>query len=189
MEDQNIPSCFQEPVLGYLLHPEESERSMPGKKSGFSPPGMDYQQVRAYRREKEQKEERMKLMKAALIFVVGLTLAVAVNAKTLETVKKAGENTVTVILEKDPPASGDNAVTVSVKDPKGKAVTSARVAIEYGMPAMMGMPAMKYKADTVLKGDVYTGVLNFSMPGAWYVNVKVEGAGRTDTVKLNVDVR
>jgi hypothetical protein len=32
-------------------------------------------------------------------------------------------------------------------------------------------------------------VLNFSMPGAWYVNVKVEGVGKTETVKLNVDVR
>jgi hypothetical protein len=131
----------------------------------------------------------MKLMKALLICIVGLSLAVAVNAKTLETVKKAGENTVTVTLQKDPPATGKNSITVSVRDPGGKAVTSAKVVVDYGMPAMPGMPAMKYKAATALKGEKYEGVLDFSMPGAWYVNVKVEGVGKTETVKLNVDVR
>jgi hypothetical protein len=139
--------------------------------------------------EKHKEDTMRKSMAALLVVMVGFFLAASADAKTLETVKKVGENTVTVTLEKDPPATGDNAVTVAVNDSKGKAVTTAKVAIDYGMPAMMGMPAMKYKAATALKGDTYTGVLNFSMPGAWYVNVKVEGVGKTETVKLNVDVR
>jgi len=131
----------------------------------------------------------MKLMKATLIVVIGLTLTVAVNAKTLETVKKVDQNTVTIILEKDPPATGDNDITVLIKDMAGKAVTKAKVSIDYGMPAMPGMHPMKYKAAAALKGEKYTAVLNFSMSGPWYVNVKVEGLGKAETVKLNVDVR
>jgi hypothetical protein len=131
----------------------------------------------------------MNLMKGFLICGLVVTIALTVHAKSLETVKKVGGNTVTVTLEKDPPATGNNGISVSVKDPAGKAVTKARVSVDYGMPAMPGMPAMKYKSATELKGDRYVGKLNFSMPGAWYVNVKVEGVGKTETVKLNVDVR
>ena len=127
--------------------------------------------------------------KALVIMMIVLFAAVAAHAKSMEVTKKAGENTVTVTLEKDPPVTGDNAVTVTVKDASGKAVTDAKVVIDYGMPAMPGMPAMRYKAAPALKGDTYTGVLNFSMSGPWYVNVKVEAAGKTETVKLNVDVR
>lgn len=123
------------------------------------------------------------------VFAAVLILAIAGFAKSLEAVKKAGDNTVTVTLEKDPPTTGDNTATVLIKDMAGKAVTKAKVSIDYGMPAMPGMHPMRYKAAAELKGEKYTSVLNFSMSGPWYVNVKVEGVGKTETVKLNVDVR
>jgi hypothetical protein len=189
MEDQKIPSCFHEPILGQTLHTEKSTRSQSVKPAGFSRRGIEFQGELSYRKENRVKAEHVKLMKALLVFLLGLTLAVAVNAKTFEMVKKAGENTVTVTLEKDSPATGDNNITVAVKDPAGKAVTDVKVAIEYFMPAMMGMPAMNYKATPELKGDKYTGKLNFSMAGAWNVNVKVTRGGKSETIKRNVDVR
>jgi len=56
------------------------------------------------------------------------------------------------------------------------------------MPAMPGMPAMNYKAKAALSGSRYLANVNFSMSGAWGVNIKITRAGKTQAVKLNVDV-
>ncbi len=124
------------------------------------------------------------MIAALLVLIAGMAYA-----KGMEVTKKAGGNTVTITLRNDPPVTGENAIAVIVKDAAGKAVTDAKVVVDYGMPAMPGMPAMKYKEDTAFKDGKYTGTLNFSMPGSWYVNVKVGKAGKTNTAKLNVDVR
>jgi hypothetical protein len=80
-------------------------------------------------------------------------------------------------------------MTVGIKDGAGKDVTDATVTVDYGMPAMPGMPAMNYKASTNLKSTLYTATLNFSMSGAWTINIKIAKAGKTQTVKLNVDIK
>jgi hypothetical protein len=127
-------------------------------------------------------------MKKFLIVVLLVLVAGAVSAKSLEVTKKAGTNTVTVTLQNDPPATGPNTVTVAVKDASGKAVTNAAVEVDYVMPAMPGMPAMKYKAPLKLTGQVYTGVLDFSMAGSWQVSVKVKQGTQTGTVRFSTDV-
>ncbi len=128
-------------------------------------------------------------MKKLMIVVLLVLVSGALYAKGLEATRKAGPYAVTIQLQSETPVTGDNAVTILVKDQTGKTVTDAKVSVDYGMPAMPGMPAMKYKAAAELKADTYTGVLNFSMPGSWYVNVKVSKGGKTGTAKLNVDVR
>jgi hypothetical protein len=127
-------------------------------------------------------------MKKTMIVILLVLLAGAVYAKSMEITKKAGPNTVTVTLQNDPPATGSNPVTVAVKDAQGKAVTDAVVEVDYVMPAMPGMPAMKYKEPLKLTGQVYTGKLDFSMPGPWQVSVKVKQGGKTGTVKFATDV-
>lgn len=127
-------------------------------------------------------------MKGFLIMVVLILAAGVVYAKGMEVTKKAGSNTVTITLQNDPPVTGKNAFTVLVRDASGKVVTDAKVTVGYEMPAMPGMPAMRYKAPAVLKGRLYAGTMNFSMPGSWHINVKVSRGGKTGTAKLNVDV-
>lgn len=129
------------------------------------------------------------MTKKILIAALLILIAGTAYAKGMEVTKKAGTNTVTIMLQNDPPVTGENTVAIVVKDAAGKAVTDAKVVIDYGMPAMPGMPAMKYKTDTTLKSGKYAGTINFSMPGSWYVNVKVTQAGKSNTAKLNVDVR
>jgi hypothetical protein len=109
-------------------------------------------------------------------------------AKDFAVEKKAGDYTVNFTLDKNPPVNGNNNMTIGIKDAKGASVTDATVDVDYGMPAMPGMPAMNYKAKTQLKKNLYTGALNFSMSGAWFVNIKITKAGKTQTVKFNVDV-
>ncbi|MDA8242109.1 MAG: FixH family protein [Nitrospiraceae bacterium] len=130
-------------------------------------------------------------MKRILIFAVMMILAAGVAyAKNYEVTKKVGGYEVTVTLDKNPPvAGGDNNVTVIVKDAAGKAVTDAKVLVDYSMPAMPGMPAMNYKTTTTLDGSLYKAKMNFSMSGSWSVAVKVRHGGKMSTVKFSVDVQ
>jgi len=40
-----------------------------------------------------------------------------------------------------------------------------------------------------LKGERYLATVNFSMAGPWFVNIKINRGGKTQTVKLNVDIK
>ena len=118
-----------------------------------------------------------------LLLVVGL-----VYAKDYTVMKKAGSYTVEVKMDKNPPITGQNKMEINIKDDKGAKVTDATVTVDYSMPAMPGMPAMNYKAKAELNGSRYLAKVNFSMSGAWAVNIKITRAGKTQAVKLNVDV-
>ena len=123
---------------------------------------------------------------AAMVFFLFSGLA---SAKDYEVTKKAGDYTVVVTIDKNPPITGDNNLTVSVKDPAGAEVTDAKVSVEYSMPAMPGMPAMKYGAAAGLTGKIYKTKVNFSMSGSWNMVVKIVRGGKTAQVKFTVDAR
>ena len=128
-------------------------------------------------------------MKRFIIAIFALLLAAGfVYAKDYEVTKKAGVYTVQVRINKNPPVTGPNKMEISIRDAKGAGVTDATVAVDYGMAAMSGMPAMNYKTKTELKGDRYLANLNFSMSGPWFITIKITRAGKTQSVKLNVDV-
>jgi len=128
--------------------------------------------------------KRITLIVCVLLLAVGLAYA-----KDYEMTKKAGEYTVLVTIDKNPPVTGKNTMTVGIKDGAGKDVTDATVAIDYAMPAMPGMPAMNYKAGTSLKDKRYVAEMDFSMSGSWSIAVKITRGGKTQAVKLNVDVK
>jgi hypothetical protein len=129
-------------------------------------------------------------MKRLAFIICVLFLAVGLaDAKDYEMTKKAGEYTVLVTIDKNPPVTGKNNMAIGIKDGAGRDVTDAVVAIDYIMPAMPGMPAMNYKAGASLKDKRYLATLNFSMPGPWSIAVKITRGGKTQSVKLNVDVK
>jgi hypothetical protein len=123
---------------------------------------------------------------AAAAFLMACSLALA---KDYELTKKAGEYTVLVTIDKNPPITGENKMDITIKDTAGKNVTDATVAVDYGMPAMPGMGAMNYKTTAGLKGDRYLATINFSMAGPSYINIKITRGGKSQSVKLNVDVK
>jgi hypothetical protein len=129
------------------------------------------------------------MMKRFATALIILLLAVGlVYGKEYMVVKKAGNYTVGVKLDKNPPITGQNKMEISIQDDKGGNVTDVTVVVEYVMPAMPGMPAMNYKTKAELNGNRYLANVNFSMSGAWAVNIKITRAGKTQAVKLNVDV-
>jgi hypothetical protein len=123
---------------------------------------------------------------AVMVFFLMAGLAFA---KDFEVTKKAGDFTVTVKIDRNPPVTGENKVSVAIRDAKGADVKDVKVSVDYSMPAMPGMPAMKYNADAGLKGSEYQAKLNFSMSGAWDVAVRISRGDKKTQVKFNVDVR
>ena len=129
-------------------------------------------------------------MKRLAIIVMALILAAGVvYAKDYEVTKKAGDYSILIKIDKNPPVAGQNNVEIAITDAAGKAVTDAKVALNYSMPAMAGMPAMSYKADAPLKGTVYKTSLNYSMSGSWNNEIKITRAGKTQSAKFTVDAK
>lgn len=129
------------------------------------------------------------MKKLGLVVLVLLLVAGIAYAKDYEVKKKAGEYNVEVKIDRNPPVVGDNNVKIEIKDSSGKYVTDAKVVVDYGMPAMPGMPAMNYKTDAELKGDEYKAKMNLSMSGSWNIAVKITRAGKTSTMKFTVDAK
>lgn len=129
-------------------------------------------------------------MKTSALFMLALLLmAGVVYAKDFEVKKKVGEYDMIVMIDKNPPITGDNNMAVRVRDAAGKDITDAKVKVEYSMPAMPGMPPMIYKADAALSGSEYRTKVNFPMSGSWNVVIKAARSGKTAAAKLTVDVR
>ena len=118
-----------------------------------------------------------------------LLIAGTAYAKDYEVKKKAGDFDVQIRIDKNPPIAGENHMDIAVKDAAGKPVTDATVAVNYSMPAMQGMPAMNYKTNAELKGEVYKANLGLSMSGSWNVEVKITKAGKTSSLKFTVDAK
>jgi hypothetical protein len=129
-------------------------------------------------------------MKRLVIFIMALFLiAGVVYAKDYEVSKKAGDYNVLIKIDKNPPVAGENNVEIGITDASAKAVTDAKVGINYSMPAMAGMPAANYKADAELKGTVYKAKINYSMAGSWNNEVKITRGGKTVSARFTVDAK
>lgn len=130
-------------------------------------------------------------MKRVILLLMVLALMIGTAwGKNYEVTKKVDDFTVKVEIDKNPPITGNNNVTITITDGSGKPVTDAKVKVEYSMPAMAGMPPMNYKADAVLKGNEYKAVMNFSMAGGWNNAIQITPAsGKAKKVLFSVDVK
>jgi hypothetical protein len=127
--------------------------------------------------------------KFLMVLTAVLLLCGVVYAKDYEINKKAGDYNVEVKIDKNPPVVGNNNVEIKIRDEKGGYVTDAKVIVEYSMPAMPGMPAMNYKADTKLEGKEYKAKMDLSMAGSWNVTIKITRGDKTSKVKFSVDAQ
>ncbi len=128
------------------------------------------------------------MKKIAMVGLVLLLAAGVVYAKEDGVQKKAGEYDVKVSIDRNPPVAGDNNVAIAITGAGGP-VKDAKVAVEYSMPAMPGMPPMNYKTDALLKGDLYKAVMNFSRSGSWNVTVRISRGGKAVSTKFTVDAK
>ena len=129
------------------------------------------------------------MKRLVLAAMMVLLVAGTAVAKDYEVTKKAGDYNVMVKIDRNPPITGDNTLSVTIKDASGAEIKDAKVAVENSMAAMPGMPAVKYKTDLELKGSEYTAKVNFSMPGGWNIAVIINRGDKKTQAKFNVDVR
>lgn len=124
---------------------------------------------------------------SVVILSTMLLLSGIAYAKDYEVSKKTGDYDVQVKIDKNPPVVGNNNIDIGVRDSSGKYITDAKVSIAYVMPAMPGMPAMKYNAEAEVKGNEYKAKMDLSMAGSWNITVKITRAGKTSSMKFTVD--
>ena len=124
-----------------------------------------------------------------IMALIVLLIAGLAYGKEYEVKKKAGEYTVDVKIDKNPPVTGANNMDIDIKDAAGKAVKDAKVVVEYGMAAMPGMPAMNYKTDAEPKGEKYKAVMNLSMAGPWNIAIRITKGPKTETARFTVDAK
>jgi len=126
------------------------------------------------------------LLISTLILFVTVALG---DARGIEMKKRVGDLEAGMRIDRNPPVLGDNNIEIELKDAAGKAVTDAKVLVNYYMPPMPRMAPMNYTTDAKLKGDKYKAKMNFIMSGPWIIAVKINHAGRTSTVKFNIDAQ
>ena len=92
----------------------------------------------------------------------------------------------------NPPARGQNKLTVTLKEGTGKPLAGAQVSVTFYMAAMpsMGMAAMKAQANLTDDGNgIYGGSIDLPSGGTWQVTVAATRDSRTIAEKqLNISV-
>ena len=121
--------------------------------------------------------------------LLAVLVAGTVFAKDYSVQKKAGDYSVDIKMDMDPPVVGTNIVEIAITDKAGKAVTDAKVLVSASMPAMPGMPAMENKGEAKPEGGKYKAKIDLSMGGSWNFSVRITQGGKTATAKWTVDAR
>ena len=124
-----------------------------------------------------------------LVVLLVVLVAGTAFAKEYAVQKKAGDYSVEIKMDKDPPVVGANNVEIVIKDKAGKAVMDATVLVTASMPAMPGMPAIANKADAKSDGGKYKAKIELSSGGSWNMSVRITQGGKTSTAKWTVDAR
>ncbi len=115
------------------------------------------------------------MKKIFFVFLGLFFMSTVVYATGFDVVKKAGDVTVRISIDKDVPVVGKNNVSVELLNAGEGSITDAEVELTYFMPAM---PAMKYETAAIQKGNSYTAVLGLAMAGQWNVDVRFKRPGR-----------
>jgi len=106
-----------------------------------------------------------------------------------EVTKKAGEYTVQVKIDRNPPAVGDNSIVIWLKDADGKDVKGAMMTVDYGMPSKIGRKTKKFNSHAQPHENNYHAILAIPTPGSWEVNIKITDKGKKVSTKFSLDVK
>ncbi|HVV51800.1 MAG TPA: efflux RND transporter periplasmic adaptor subunit [Polyangia bacterium] len=95
-----------------------------------------------------------------------------------ETVVRAGDLVVTLGSDPDPPRTGDNHLSVVLRDAAGRSLDGAALGFVWDMPAMGAMPEMKGTGKTDAGGGGrYLVTYPLSMGGDWYLTLAIDAPG------------
>ena len=122
-----------------------------------------------------------------LLVIVPVFMALANEYKVKG---KAGNYSVEVRFDKNPPGRGNNNMSIYIKDKALQPVTDAHVEVRYLMPSFPGKePMMENNTTAKLSGDHYLAQIDLSMAGRWTIIINVNRAGKTETMQFSFVVK
>ena len=127
-------------------------------------------------------------MKKILMILLSLTLgATLLQASAYEKDVKYRTTKVHISSEK-PLTTGSNTFVLDIYQ-KAKALEGAKVSVKVFMPAMPGMPAMKYEAKAKDLGNgKYEVTVNIAMNGTWQLHIFITPTkGKKSRVKTSLN--
>jgi hypothetical protein len=127
-----------------------------------------------------------KMLAFAILFLIIIGPA---GAKDFVVSRNAGDYTLQVSINQNPPILGKNNVRVEIKDAAGKYVTDAGVTVNYFMPPMPGMPPMNYTAKALPRSSGYGMTMDLIMKGPWNIAIRAVVGGKQLRMTVLIDVR
>ncbi|MRR15009.1 MAG: hypothetical protein EG826_00985 [Deltaproteobacteria bacterium] len=124
-----------------------------------------------------------------VLYFLILSAPGAVFAKELSLQKRSADYIVEIKLDRNPPIVGDNEMEVRISDARGQLLPGLQPAVNYYMLPMPRMAPMNYTIGAKPYKDYYRVSLNFIMTGPWVIAIKIPAAGKTRTIKFNIDVQ
>jgi len=100
--------------------------------------------------------------------------------------KQAGNLTVSLFSNPNPPIRGNNAFEAFVTDAQGQPVSDAKLSFDIDMTNMSH--GKNVVTASPLGEGHYSATINLFMPGPWRVIVIVERAGQTETARFDFNV-
>lgn len=101
----------------------------------------------------------------------------------------AGSLQIETAIQPDRPREKGNTAHVAVRDAAGAPISGAQVRVEYDMPAMGAMAAMRGGADARDRGDGrYTADFDLPMGGSWTLTVKVDATAAAGTARYQLTI-
>jgi membrane fusion protein, copper/silver efflux system len=114
----------------------------------------------------------------SLLVAMLLLVAVACGKSPHAPAIPSGDYRLHLVLEPDPPTTGNNALLVTVEDAASKPVEGARLSFQYDMAAMGSMPPMKGGGESeALSGGRYRVRYQLPMNGEWMLSLGIEAPG------------
>ena len=131
---------------------------------------------------------RLLRLQSIIVVLIVLTSTLAYSRDFILR-KKSGNFVVEMRIDRNPPIVDKNRVALSIKDVNGKAITDAKVNVNYYMPPMPGMPPMNYNTVARLRGAEYAATMDLIMAGPWNIVVKISRGGKVSSVFFAIDVQ
>ena len=132
----------------------------------------------------------MRIKTYRILSILGIVLFIFSGlavAASFPVEKTVADLKITADFEKGTPFKGKNRLKIAITDAAGKPVVDAKIKVEYGMQPMNNMPPMKYRTKARVKDDKYSSMINFAMPGHWFVKVNIMRSGKVlDPIEFKV---
>ncbi|MHB8139626.1 MAG: hypothetical protein ACYDGO_14740 [Smithellaceae bacterium] len=128
--------------------------------------------------------KRIILVLTVLFLLVGMAYGM-----NYEVTKKAGDYTVQVKIDRNPPIVGDNNMMIWLKDATGNDVKGAMITVDYNKSTKLWMRAKKYNSYASPHENSYHAILAIPKQGTWKVTIKINHKGKSVSTKFTIDVK